>query len=82
LLTPGWSDYRKRVYYDSYDVTKMIVPGENAIGVLLGNGMYNVESPANRYTKFRGSFGEPKLMVALVLRFADGTEQRVVTDGA
>jgi len=82
VLTPGWSDYRKRVYYDSYDVTKLIVPGENAIGVLLGNGMYNVESPANRYTKFSGSFGEPKLMVALVLRFADGTEQRVVTDGA
>jgi hypothetical protein len=82
VLTPGWSDYRKRVFYDAYDVTKWIVPGENAIGVLLGNGMYNVESPANRYTKFRGSFGEPKLMVALVLRFADGTEQRVVTDGA
>ena len=82
LLTPGWSDYRKRVYYDSYDVTKLIMPGENAIGVLLGNGMYNVESPANRYTKFRGSFGRPKLMVALVLRFADGTEQRIVSDGA
>jgi hypothetical protein len=82
VLTPGWSNYRKRVYYDAYDVTKLIVPGENAIGVLLGNGMYNVESPANRYTKFRGSFGEPKLIVALVLRFTDGTEQRVVTDGA
>ena len=82
VLTPGWSDYRKRVYYDTYDVTKLIVPGENAIGVLLGNGMYNVESPANRYTKFRGSFGEPKLMVALVMRFADGTEQRIISDGA
>jgi hypothetical protein len=82
LLTPGWSDYRKRVYYDSYDVTKLMVPGENAIGVLLGNGMYNVESPANRYTKFRGSFGEPKLMVALALRFTDGTGQRIVSDGA
>jgi alpha-L-rhamnosidase len=82
VLTPGWSEYRKRVYYDTYDVTKLIVPGENAIGVLLGNGMYNVESPANRYTKFRGSFGEPKLMVALGLRFMDGTEQRIVSDSA
>ncbi|MGP8260384.1 MAG: family 78 glycoside hydrolase catalytic domain [Acidobacteriaceae bacterium] len=82
VLTPGWSDYRKRVYFDTYDVTKLIVPGENAIGVLLGNGMYNVESPASRYTKFRGTFGQPKLIVALVLRFTDGTEQRVVTDGA
>jgi alpha-L-rhamnosidase len=82
VLTPGWSDYRKRVYYDAYDVTKLMVPGENAIGVLLGNGMYNVESPANRYTKFRGTFGQPKLIVTLVLRFTDGTEQRVVSDGA
>jgi hypothetical protein len=82
VLTPGWSDYNKRVYYDTYDVTKLIAPGENAIGVLLGNGMFNVESPANRYTKFRGSFGQPKLIVALVLRFSDGSEQRVVSDGA
>ena len=82
VLTPGWSDYRKRIYYDTYDVTKLIVAGANAIGVLLGNGMYNVESPANRYTKFRGSYGQPKLIVALVLRFTDGTEQRIVSDGA
>jgi hypothetical protein len=82
VLTPGWSDYRKRVYYDTYDVTKLMLPGENAIGVLLGNGMYNVESPANRYTKFRGTFGQPKLIVALVVRFSDGSEQRVVSDGA
>ena len=82
VLTPGWSDYRKRVYYDTYDVTRLMVPGENAIGVMLGNGMYNVESPANRYTKFRGTFGQPKLMVALVLRFSDGSEQRIVSDGA
>ena len=82
VLTPGWSDYRKRVYYDTYDVTKLMVQGENAIGVLLGNGMYNVESPANRYTKFRGSFGKPKLIVALVLQFSDGYEQRIVSDDA
>ena len=82
VLTPGWSDYRKRIYYDTYDVTKLVVPGENAIGVMLGNGMYNVESPANRYTKFRGTFGGPKLMVALVLRFTDGSEQRIISDGA
>jgi len=81
VLTPGWSDYRKRVYYDTYDVTKLMAPGENAIGVLLGNGMYNVESPANRYTKFRGSFGQPKLIVALVLRFSDGSVQRIASDG-
>ncbi|MDR3745821.1 MAG: family 78 glycoside hydrolase catalytic domain [Acidobacteriaceae bacterium] len=82
LLTPGWSDYRKRVYYDSYDVTRLVIPGENALGVMLGNGMYNVFSPENRYTKFRRSFGQPKLIASLVLRYSDGTQQRIVSDGA
>jgi hypothetical protein len=82
LLTPGWSDYRKRVYYDTYDVTRLVVPGENALGVMLGNGMYNVFSPANRYTKFRRSYGQPKLIAALVLRYSNGTQQRIVSDGA
>ncbi len=81
VLTPGWSDYRKRIDYDRYDVTPLIVPGRNAIGVMLGNGMYNVESPSDRYTKFRGSLGQPKLIVALVLRLSDGTVQRIVSDG-
>src|ERR1700747_3343255 len=41
-LTPGWSDYRKTVFYDSYDVTSMLHNGANALGIMLGNGMYRV----------------------------------------
>ena len=41
-LTPGWSDYRKTVFYDTYDVTSMVHDGENALGIMLGNGMYRV----------------------------------------
>jgi alpha-L-rhamnosidase len=82
VLTPGWSDYRKRIFYDTYDVTALLNPGENVLGVLLGNGMYNVESPADRYTKFRGTFGQPKLIAALTLRFADGTIRTIASDAA
>ena len=57
VLTPGWSDYRKRVFYDTYDVTTLLKPGENVIGVMLGNGMYNVQQTNGRYTKFAGTFG-------------------------
>src|ERR1700676_40400 len=32
-LAPGWTDYRKRVLYDTYDVTALMLQGENAIGV-------------------------------------------------
>jgi hypothetical protein len=82
VLTPGWTDYRKRVFFDTYDVTALLRPGANAIGVLLGNGMYNVPQTEGRYTKFTGSFGHPKLTMQLSLRFADGSQQTIVSDGA
>ena len=82
VLTPGWTDYRKRVFFDTYEVTALLRPGANAIGVLLGNGMYNVPQTEGRYTKFTGSFGQPKLTMQLSLRFADGSQQTIVSDGA
>jgi hypothetical protein len=43
-LQPGWTNYRKTCLYVPYDVTSQVKPGGNAIGVMLGNGMYNVVS--------------------------------------
>lgn len=40
VFTPGWTDYRKRVYYRSFDVTADLRTGENIIGVILGSGWY------------------------------------------
>jgi hypothetical protein len=71
-LTPGWSDYRKTVYYDSYDVTSLLRNGDNALGVLLGNGMYRVIHTPGRYTKFAASYGVPKCIVQLQIELADG----------
>ena len=78
LLQPGWTNYRKSCLYQTYDVTGMIRRGPNALGVLLGNGMYNVTG--GRYTKFTGSFGPPKLIAQLEIDYADGTREAVVTD--
>lgn len=72
VLTPGWSDYRKTVFYDSYDVTKLLRPGQNVLGMMLGNGMYRVLRTPGRYTKFAGSFGPPKCIVQLDIEFAGG----------
>ena len=41
VLDPGWTNYRKRVLYSSYDVTPQIVSGRNCLGLMLGNGWYN-----------------------------------------
>lgn len=80
LLNPGWTDYRKTVLYDTYDVTRLLLRGKNALGVMLGNGMYNVEGVKGRYTKFVGSFGQSKLIMQLRLLFEDGSERWVVSD--
>ena len=40
VLAPDWTDYRKRVRYQVYDVTSLLKPGENALAALLANGWY------------------------------------------
>jgi len=77
LLAPGWTNYRRTCLYDSYDVTSAIHPGENALGILLGNGMYNVVT--GRYTKFTGSFGPIKAIAQLDLIYADGSTETIGT---
>lgn len=79
-LDPGWTNYRKTCLYASYDVTETLRQGENAVGVMLGNGMYNI--PGGRYVKLTGTFGPPKLLCQLHLEYTDGTTASLVSDGA
>ena len=81
VLEPGWTNYHKTCLYVGYDVTRQIRGGANALGVMLGNGMYNVEPAAGRYAKFTGSMGKPQLIACLRIEYADGTAQNVVSDG-
>ena len=77
-FSPGWTKYDKTCLYDTYDVTALLRPGQNAVGLLLGNGMYNVVG--GRYTKFTGSFGPLKAIAQLRLEYADGTVEVIGTD--
>ena len=78
VLDPGWTNYRKSCLYSAYDVTAQLVHGQNALGVMLGNGMYNVQG--GRYAKFTGSFGPPKVILQLHVEYADGTSTTVLSD--
>lgn len=78
FLDPGWTNYRKTCMYVPFNVTARLRPGENALGVMLGNGMYNVTG--GRYTKFTGSFGEPKLILQLRILYQDGSVETLSTD--
>jgi len=80
VLNPGWTDYRKTILYDTYEVTALLAQGENVLGMMLGNGFFNVEKYRGRYTKFVGSFGRSKLILQLRLLFQDGTEEFLVSD--
>jgi alpha-L-rhamnosidase len=80
VLDPANTDYKQRVEYATYDVTRMLRTGRNAIGVQLGNGNYNVPATPGRYVKFAGSQGPPKLLAQLEITYADGTRQVVASD--
>ena len=77
-FAPLWSDYDKSVYYNTYDVTEQLRYGENAVGILLGNGFYNVQG--GRYRKLQISFGPPTLLFELVINYEDGTRTIVRSD--
>ena len=78
FIDPGWTNYHKTRLYVSFDLTDSLKPGNNALGVLLGNGMYNV--PGGRYVKFTGSFGLPEMIAQLHVRYTDGREQVIGSD--
>ncbi len=78
-FTPLWSDYDKTVYYNTYDVTSLVHQGDNALGVTLGNGFYNVVG-GGRYRKLQIGFGPETLFLKMLVRYTDGTSQTVATD--
>lgn len=78
-FAPLWSEYDKTVYYNVYDVTSLIAKGGNAVSVLLGNGMFNVQR-LGRYSKLQTSFGAPQLMFRMDINYDDGTQQTILSD--
>ena len=80
FLSPGWSKYDKTCLYDTRDLTGVLKRGKNAVGIELGNGMYNVASVSNRFTKFKGSFGPQKVIAQIRLEYADGSVEIIGTD--
>jgi alpha-L-rhamnosidase len=80
VLEPGWTNYRKTDLYLTYDVTRLLRKGSNAIAVMLGNGMYNVQK-TGRYTKFVGSVGPPKMILQMEITYKGGLRQQLVSDG-
>lgn len=80
-FAPLWTDYDKTVHYNTYELgAEELQNGENVIGVLLGNGMYNMV--AERYAKFFVSFGPPTLFFKMKLIYKDGSQEIIKSDGS
>jgi hypothetical protein len=78
FLSPGWSDYRKSCFYNTYEVTENLKHGLNAIGTIVGNGFYNINR--ERYRKLVIAYGAPKMILKLEIQYNDGSKDIVVTD--
>jgi len=78
VLAPGWTDFSKRVTSQTYDVTKLIHPGTNAIAAILADGWYAGPLAFTGKRNYYG--GKPRLKVELTIEYTDGTQERVVTD--
>ncbi|PYP26408.1 MAG: alpha-L-rhamnosidase, partial [Gemmatimonadetes bacterium] len=77
LFRPGWTAYDKRLQYQTYDVTALLVPGANAVGVTLGDGWYRGRLA---WGNKRNTYGKQLALLAqIVLRYADGHQQVIGT---
>ncbi len=80
LLDPMFTRYDKRLLYVTYDVTKDLQEKENVIGVILGNGWYNLQSTAVWNFDKAPWRNRPAFCMELHLTFSDGS-QTIITSG-
>lgn len=77
-LTPGWTAYKKRLQYQTYDVTKLLQNGNNAVGVTLGSGWYRGTIGFTNAVNFYGK--DIALLFQLDITYSDGSKESIVSD--
>ena len=85
ILKPALSDYRKRVYFNAYDVTRLLQKGDNAIGVMLAGGRFMTMRYNSSERDWCGlthilHYGAPRLIVQLEITYQDGTSERIISN--
>jgi alpha-L-rhamnosidase len=80
VLEPPNTDYRTRIVYSTYDVTRLLRRGGNTLSVGLGGGMADVPGTPGRYEKLTRSDGTPAFTGQLEITYADGHHATVASD--
>ena len=78
VLAPGLTEYNKRAFYMTFDVTKNLQQDKNAVGVILGNGRFF--APRAGGTERTKTYGFPKVICQLEIQYEDGTATTLISD--
>lgn len=79
VMDPGWTSYRHRLLYQTFDVTKQLHEGRNALGAMLGDGWFRGRLGFGGGR--RNLYGDHLALLAqLEITYGDGTSERLVTD--
>jgi len=78
FLDPGWTKYEKYAQYVPFDLSGLLHSGKNVVGIMLGNGFYNI--PRERYNKIVQRFGYPAVISKIQIEYEDGSIENIVTD--
>ena len=81
VLKPGWTPFRSRTVHETTDVTRLLSPGANAIAVRLA-GAWATERYGFRENAQVVYADQPRFAAQLVVEYADGRSETVVTDAA
>jgi alpha-L-rhamnosidase len=80
VLEPPNTDYRTRIVYSTYDVTRLLRRGGNTLNVALGDGMADIPATPGRYEKLTRSDGPPAFFGQLEITYTDGSRATVASD--
>lgn len=73
LFTPGWTSYNNRLQYQTYDITRYLRSGKNAVGVFLGDGWFRGYIG---WGDQRNYYGEKLALLAQIeITYEDGSKQ-------
>lgn len=79
VLAPGFHAYDFWQQYQTYDITALLKPGKNAVGAMLGSGMYKGRFGFDG--GYENIYGDQMVFIGeIILTLADGSEQRILTD--
>ncbi len=79
-LDPMFTRFDRRNLYVAYDVTRQVQNGQNAVGVLLGNGWYNHQSTAVWFFDRAPWRDRPAFCMDLRITYDDGSVEVVASD--